>query len=175
MKIALKTACVIAGNRHSSGDIVDLPPGVKGPTSTNIRGEETLLYEILDEDIEKERAEIAAKHAKELAEFERAEDRSKERAALAKKHADENTAFRTKAQAKELEKRHAREVAALKAKHARELKAFEAREAMPIDPPAEVIKEDLDKRIAIEDKALADKHSAEKEAAKPEAKTKEPA
>lgn len=186
----------IDGAIRDPGYIFTLADGVLGPHRTVVASNhgaqitdhmnavseitDMPLYVPVDEDVEKEREAMTARHAEEIAALER----DAERDALRRKHAEESAALAAKAAQRELVLAHEREDDTLKERQHAETAAFEARagaEPIHIPAPRETDEADLKKRHEAEAKALADKHATEaaalegtKPVAKPDADAGKP-
>jgi hypothetical protein len=136
--------------RYKGGDIVN----IQVDPNTFHAGDN--LEEITPEQ-DSERAEMEARHAKELDEL----DHVKQREALIEKQRLETAEFNHKAAVAALAEKNKREDEALKVRQARESAAFGQPSAATLVPPPEVVKEELDKRHAAEAEALKEKHEAE--------------
>lgn len=118
------------------------------------------LYEEIDEDAERERAEMHVRHAKELADFDKAhadavtEEVTAERNELVSKQRTESRELAHRIAEKRLKDRHEREVQFLKDSQEREKKAFAKRDDNPGPPPPETNEEALSRRHKAEAESL---------------------
>jgi hypothetical protein len=169
----------IDGAVQEPGYIFTLPPGVRPPYESRHAGHQTMnpvdgsmnlppmtpdrpMFEPVDEAVEKESADMAARHAKELDEL----DLTKKREALLKKHAEERAALRVKAADAAAKRRQDEESAWLKERQAAEAKAYKDKAPVSVPTPTDATEADLKARHAAEAKKLAEDHAAEEKALK---------
>ena len=172
----LTTRAQINGAIQDPGFRFSLPEGVLGPHRTvvasdhgaNVGGQsgpmvDVPMYVELDEGIEAEREEMAARHAEELAKF----DGSADRAVLLARRGEESRALGVKAAESDAAKRHEKELADLQVRQDAENKAFDERannQPVLALAPAETDKAVLDARHKVETDALAKKQEGEQAA-----------
>lgn len=169
-RIRLLATCQINGTIHHAGEIVEIPEGQRGPHRTVVasghgaqiaapryQGDndpdagyvrqpllDQPLYELVDEDIEREQTEMRERHAAELAELEKTAGRDE----LLKRQAVERAELHRKRMVSAERQRHEQEAGALEERQRQEMEAFEKREQnrTPGPPPPETDKDALESR-----------------------------
>jgi hypothetical protein len=156
MKISLKTPFFYNGHRYNPGDVVDLPAGTDGPYDSN-----GPAFDVIDEESWNERRDLAAKHAREIAELETPE---RKRLDLVRRQSEESAELRRKHADKELTLKHERERADLETQHKGQVEALKNREPEHVVAPRETNEAQLGERHKVESEELKARQEAERKA-----------